>query len=178
MSPSQFSGWGVRTVSIGEPRYNPMSYHDGSVWPHDNALIATGLARYGAKKGALKIFRALFDAATYMDLRRLPELFCGFARYHGRGPTLYPVACAPQAWSAGTFYALLQASLGVRQDPWKREVRFRRPTLPDFLDEVVLKGLAVGNGAVDVAVRRRGDRTSLEVLNVSGEVDVRTEFAS
>jgi len=178
MSPSQFSGWGVRTVSTGEPRYNPMSYHDGSVWPHDNALIAIGLARYGAKKGVLKIFRALFDAATYMDLRRLPELFCGFARYHGRGPTLYPVACAPQAWSAGTFFALLQASLGVRQDPWKREVRFRRPTLPDFLDEVVLKGLAVGNGAVDVAVRRRGDRTSLEVLNVSGDIDVKTEFAS
>ena len=150
MQPDCFSGWGVRTVSTAELRYNPMSYHNGSVWPHDNALIALGLSRYRAKGDVTRIFRALFDAATYFELHRLPELFCGFPRYAGRGPTLYPVACAPQAWSAGAFFALLQASLGIKQDPWKKEIRFQSPTLPNFLDEVELTGLAAGDGSVDV----------------------------
>jgi glycogen debranching enzyme len=176
MQPDCFSGWGVRTVSTAELRYNPMSYHNGSVWPHDNALIALGLSRYRAKGEIMRIFRALFDAATYFELHRLPELFCGFSRYAGRGPTLYPVACAPQAWSAGTFFALLQASLGIRQDPFKKEIRFQSPTLPNFLDEVELTGLAAGDGSVDVVVRRHGDRTSLEVLRTRGHVDVKTEL--
>jgi glycogen debranching enzyme len=95
-----------------------MSYHNGSVWPHDNAMIATGLARYGDGQATARIFQGMFDAATYMDLRRLPELFSGFPRFRGRGPTLYPVACAPQAWSSAVFFALLQASLGIEQDPF------------------------------------------------------------
>jgi glycogen debranching enzyme len=95
-----FNGWGIRTLASGEQRYNPMSYHNGSVWPHDNALIALGLARYGQKIPAEKIFSGLFDASLYVDLRRLPELFCGFARRRGQGPTFYPVACSPQAWAA------------------------------------------------------------------------------
>ena len=99
---SFFSGWGIRTVAKGEARYNPMSYHNGSIWPHDNALIALGFARYGLKRAVTQTFKGLFDAATYMDLRRLPELFCGFQRQRGRGPTLYPVACAPQAWASAT----------------------------------------------------------------------------
>jgi glycogen debranching enzyme len=103
-------------------------------------------------------------------------LFCGFPRFTGRGPTLYPVACAPQAWAAGAFFALLQASLGIRQDPWKKEIRFQSPTLPNFLDEVELKGLAAGDGSVDVVVRRHGDRTSLEVLRTQGHVDVKMEL--
>jgi glycogen debranching enzyme len=152
-----------------------MSYHNGSVWPHDNSLIALGLARYRAKGEVTRIFRALFDAASYLDLQRLPELFCGFPRLAGRGPTSYPVACAPQAWSAGSFFALLQASLGIVQDPWKREVRFVKPTLPKFLDEVTLKGLRVGEGAVDVLIRRHGERTALEVLGTRGHVDIITE---
>ena len=175
MQPDGFSGWGVRTISAGEPRYNPMSYHNGSVWPHDNALIALGLSRYRAKSDVTRIFRALFDAATYFELHRLPELFCGFPRYTGRGPTLYPVACAPQAWSAGAFFALLQASLGIKQDPWKKEIRFQSPMLPNFLDEVELMGLSAGSGSVDVRVRRHGDRTSLEVLRTQGHVDVKME---
>jgi glycogen debranching enzyme len=175
MEPDCFSGWGIRTVSTAEPRYNPMSYHNGSVWPHDNAMIAAGLSHYGAKSETIRIFRALFDAATYLELHRLPELFCGFARFPGRGPTLYPVACAPQAWAAGAFFALLQASLGITQDPWSREIRFQTPRLPNFLDEVVLKGLAAGNGSVDVAIRRHGDRTSLEVLRIEGNVNIKTE---
>ena len=100
-----------------ERRYNPMSYHNGSVWPHDNALIALGLARYGLKDAIDRVFKGLFDAATYMDLRRLPELFCGFQRGRGRGPTLYPVACSPQAWASGTPFSLIQASLGLEFDP-------------------------------------------------------------
>jgi glycogen debranching enzyme len=176
MQPDCFSGWGIRTVSTAELRYNPMSYHNGSVWPHDNALIALGLSRYRAKAEIMRVFRALFDAATYFELHRLPELFCGFPRYAGRGPTLYPVACAPQAWSAGTFFALLQASLGIEQDPFKQEIRFRSPTLPSFLDEVELTGLAAGAGSVDVVVRRHGDRTSLEVLRTRGHSDVKTEL--
>ena len=116
MRPHFFTGWGIRTVARGEARYNPMSYHDGSIWPHDNALIALGLARYGLKHSVEHLFKALFDAATYMDLRRLPELFCGFRREKGRGPTLYPVACAPQAWASATPFTLLEAALGLEFD--------------------------------------------------------------
>jgi glycogen debranching enzyme len=147
------------------------------VWPHDNALIASGFSRYGANREAARVFRSLFDVANYMDLRRLPELICGFPRYHGRGPTLYPVACSPQAWAAGAFFLLLQASLGVRQDSQRREICFERPSLPDFLDEVVLKGLAVADGEVDVAFRRRGYDTIVEVMDKRGDITIRTELA-
>jgi glycogen debranching enzyme len=176
MEPECFSGWGIRSISTAERRYNPMSYHNGSVWPHDNALIALGLSHYRAKSEVARIFRAQFDAATYLDLHRLPELFCGFPRFTGRGPTLYPVACAPQAWAAGAFFAFLQASLGLKQDPWNKEIRFQNPTLPNFLDEVELKGLAAGTGRVDVMIRRHGSRTSLEVLRTQGNVDVKTDL--
>src|SRR5262249_27086635 len=108
MRPHFFSGWGIRTIAQGEARYNPMSYHNGSIWPHDNALIALGLARYGLKRAVEQVFQGLFDTASYMDLRRLPELFCGFARRRGRGPTLYPVACAPQAWASAPPFTLIE----------------------------------------------------------------------
>ena len=118
MRPSFFSGWGIRTVARDERRYNPMSYHNGSVWPHDNALIARGLRALRATSArSTRVFKGLFDAATYMDLRRLPELFCGFQRGRERGPTLYPVACSPQAWARGTPLLLLQSSLGLEFDP-------------------------------------------------------------
>ena len=122
MRPSFFSGWGVRTVAREEPRYNPMSYHNGSVWPHDNSLIAAGFARYGHKSAVDRIFKSLFEAASYMDLRRLPELYCGFQRGRERGPTLYPVACSPQAWAAGTPLLLLQSSLGLEFNPDRNEI--------------------------------------------------------
>jgi glycogen debranching enzyme len=177
MAPNLFSGWGVRTVSVAEQRYNPMSYHNGSVWPHDNAMIALGLSRYDLKGPATRILAALFDAATYMDLRRLPELYCGFARLRGRGPTLYPVACAPQAWASAAFYALLQACLGIEQDPWAREVRFRNPVLPEFLDEVVLSGLHARDASVDVAIRRHNDgKISLQTLKSRGDIQVTAIF--
>jgi glycogen debranching enzyme len=173
MEPNFFSGWGVRTVAVDEARYNPMSYHNGSVWPHDNAMIATGLARYGDSRAAARIFQGMFDAATYMDLRRLPELFCGFPRFRGRGPTLYPVACAPQAWSSGVFFALLQASLGIEQDPFANVIRFRNPKLPAFLDSVVLRGLKAGTGSVDLSVHRQNDaKVSLRILEARGDIQV------
>ncbi len=117
INPRFFSGWGIRTVARGEARYNPMSYHNGSIWPHDNALIALGMARYGLKRPVAQITRGLFEAATYMDLRRLPELFCGFQRERRRGPTLYPVACAPQAWASAAVFSLIEALLGLEFRP-------------------------------------------------------------
>jgi glycogen debranching enzyme len=168
LEPRFFTGWGIRTVAKGEARYNPMSYHDGSVWPHDNALIALGLARYGLKRSVGQLFKGLFDAATYMDLRRLPELFCGFQRQRNRGPTLYPVACSPQAWASATPFSLIEASLGLELDPRHHEVRFRNPGLPPFLDEVTLRNLQLGGSSVDIKVRRHRDDVSLEILRTRG----------
>jgi glycogen debranching enzyme len=172
MRPHFFTGWGIRTVAQGEARYNPMSYHDGSIWPHDNALIALGLARYGLKHSVEHVFAALFSAATYMDLRRLPELFCGFRREKGRGPTLYPVACAPQAWASATPFTLLEAALGLEFDARRGEIRLRNPRLPPFLNEVILRELQLGPSSADLRVRRHGDDVSLEVLRTRGQIRV------
>ena len=172
MSQKFFSGWGIRTVARGEARYNPMSYHDGSIWPHDNALIALGLARYGLKHSVEHVFKGLFDAASYMDLRRLPELFCGFQRERRRGPTLYPVACAPQAWASATPFTLLEASLGLEFDVARGEIRLRDPRLPAFLNEVVLRDLQLGPSSVDLRVRRHGEEVSLEVVRTRGQIQV------
>jgi len=172
MSNKFFSGWGIRTVARGEARYNPMSYHNGSIWPHDNALIALGLARYGLKHSVEHVFKGLFDAASYMDLRRLPELFCGFQRERRRGPTLYPVACAPQAWASATPFTLLEAALGLEFDVQRGEIRLRNPRLPAFLNEVILRELQLGSSSVDLRVRRHGDDVSLEVLRTRGQIQV------
>ena len=137
-----------------------MSYHNGSIWPHDNALIALGFARYGLKHSVEQVFKGLFDAATYMDLRRLPELFCGFQRERSRGPTLYPVACAPRRiWASATPFSLIEASLGLEFDAARGEIRLRNPRLPAFLDEVLLRNLQLGDATVDLkdsAASRRG----------------------
>src|SRR3984885_11592710 len=172
MRPHFFTGWGIRTVARGEARYNPMSYHDGSIWPHDNALIALGLARYDLKHPVERVFKALFDAAAYMDLRRLPELFCGFQREKQRGPTLYPVACAPQAWASATPFTLLEAALGLEFDAQRGEIRLRNPRLPAFLNEVILRELQLGPSSVDLRVRRHDDDVSLEVLRRRGQIQV------
>jgi glycogen debranching enzyme len=172
MRPHFFTGWGIRTVALGEARYNPMSYHDGSIWPHDNALITLGLARYGLKHSVEQVFKGLFDAATYMDLRRLPELFCGFRRERHRGPTLYPVACAPQAWASATPFTLLEAALGLEFDAARNEIRLRNPRLPAFLNEVILRQLRLGAATVDLRITRHGDDVSLEVLRARGKIQV------
>jgi glycogen debranching enzyme len=171
MGPEFFSGWGIRTVSRREARYNPMSYHNGSIWPHDNALIALGLARYGAKQAVDRVFKGMFDAATYMDFDRLPELFCGFQRSRAHGPTLYPVACSPQAWSAATPFALLQASLGLELDPAARHIRLRNPRLPPFLDDVILRNVSLDDASADIAVHRQADDVSLHV-KTHGTIEV------
>ena len=177
LRPRFFSGWGIRTIAKDEVRYNPMSYHNGSIWPHDNALIALGLARYGAHSAVERLFKGLVDAAAYMELRRLPELFCGFQRGKGRGPTLYPVACAPQAWAATTPFSLLEAALGFEFDPRAREIRLRNPRLPDFLDEVIIRDLRLGSSQVDFVVRRHGTEVSVQVLR-GGNVRVSVVFES
>jgi len=178
LRPHFFTGWGIRTVAMGEARYNPMSYHNGSIWPHDNALIVLGLARYGLKDSVEQVFAGLFDAATYMDLRRLPELFCGFRREKNRGPTLYPVACAPQAWASATPFTLLEAALGLDFDSERNEIRLRNPRLPSFLDEVILRDLRLGSSCVDLRIRRHGDDVSMEVLRSQGKVQVSIVLAN
>jgi glycogen debranching enzyme len=173
LRPQFFSGWGIRTVSSRERRYNPMSYHNGSIWPHDNALVALGLARYGLKGAVAQVFTAMFEAAAYMDLRRLPELFCGFQRRRGRGPTLYPVACSPQAWATGAPFLMLQASLGLEFDVARNEIRLRDPCLPPFLEEVALSNLRLGDSSADLAVQREADgKVSLRVSRRSGNVQI------
>jgi glycogen debranching enzyme len=166
------SGWGIRTVARGEARYNPMSYHNGSIWPHDNSLIALGFARYGFAASVAQLFKGLFGAATYMDSRRLPELYCGFQRQRGRGPTLYPVACSPQAWASATPFSLLEASLGLEFDPCKGEIRLRNPRLPSFLDEVTLRNLRLDPATVDLRLRRHEGAVSLDILRTSGQIQV------
>jgi glycogen debranching enzyme len=172
MSRRFYSGWGIRTIAQGEARYNPMSYHNGSIWPHDNALIALGFARYGLKHSVAHLFEGLFDTASYMDLRRLPELFCGFRRERRRGPVLYPVACAPQAWASGAAFTMLEAALGLEFDAARGEIRLRDPKLPEFLNEVVLRDLKLGPSSVDLRLRRHDGEVSLEVLRTRGQIQV------
>ena len=167
-----FSGWGIRTVARSAARYNPVSYHNGSVWPHDNAVIALGLARYGLKPGVLRVFKGLFEAASYMDLRRLPELFCGFAWRQLTAPTLYPVACSPQAWASVTAFALIQASLGLSFDHGGDEIQLDHPVLPDFLDELTLRGLQARQGVADIILRRHGTDVSVNITRRQGNVPI------
>jgi glycogen debranching enzyme len=172
LAPGIFSGWGIRSVANTAARYNPMSYHNGSVWPHDNGLIAMGMARYGQKRAASQVFAALFDAASYMDLRRLPELFCGFVRRPHNAPTQYPVACSPQAWASATTLCLLQATLGLELFDGSREVAFYRPVLPDFIDHVHLRNLRLSGGSVDVLLHRHGNDVAATVTRRDGDVVV------
>lgn len=172
MEPPFFSGWGIRTVARDEVRYNPMSYHNGSIWPHDNALIAMGFARYGFSDAADRIFSGMLEAAAYMEFQRLPELFCGFRRRRSRGPTLYPVACSPQAWAAAAPFAMLQASLGLEFDHDANEIRLRQPHLPPFINDLTIKGLRLGGASVDLALHGQGKDISMRVLRSNGDVRV------
>jgi glycogen debranching enzyme len=173
LNHESFSGWGVRTIAATEARYNPMSYHNGSVWPHDNALAAAGLARYGLKDSVLGIMTGLFDASLFFDLHRMPELFCGFGRRPGEGPTLYPVACAPQAWAAASVFLLLQACLGLTINAPEAQVSFAYPLLPAFLKEVQIRGLKVGAASVDLLLLRHGHDVGINVLRRDGRLEVR-----
>ena len=172
MGEDGFSGWGVRTIAASSARYNPMSYHNGSVWPHDNALIASGFARYGRVDDALRVLDGLFDASVAMDLHRLPELFCGFTRRSGESPTLYPVACSPQAWSSAAAFLLIQSVLGMDVDATNRVIRFTRPRLPRYLDEMRIHRVAVGPARVDLRLRRHRDGVGVHVTSRTGDIEI------
>jgi glycogen debranching enzyme len=169
------SGWGIRTLAEGEPRYNPMSYHNGSIWPHDTSVCAAGIARYGGRSEVVRILSEIFEAANHFNMR-LPELYCGFPRIAGQGPAPYPVACLPQAWSSGSVFMLLQASLGIHVDGAAREVRVERPALPIGIDSLTIHDLPVGPHRIDlefhclenhvVVVPRKHDAVGVRVLAV------------
>ncbi|TYP57846.1 amylo-alpha-1,6-glucosidase [Thermosediminibacter litoriperuensis] len=166
LSDELFSGWGIRTMSSREAAYNPASYHNGSVWPHDNSLIALGLARYGFKEHLKKLINGMIAASKYFEYYRLPELFCGFIREDG-GPVRYPVACSPQAWAAATPIALLQAMLGMRVDAAKKYVELN-PALPEDIKHIEIREMLIGGEPVDFVVYRLGDDVMLEILRSKG----------
>jgi glycogen debranching enzyme len=172
MNDDMFSGWGVRTIAANQRRYNPMSYHNGSVWPHDNALIARGFANYGLTEAATTIFRGLFDLSQFVDLHRVPELVCGFARRPGEGPTLYPVACAPQSWAAAAVFLLLQSSLGLIIRAPQDQIVLERALLPDFLRWVRITNLRVGDATVDLHLERHDLDVGIQVLRRTGDVQI------
>jgi glycogen debranching enzyme len=173
-SEKYFSGWGVRTVALGEARYNPMSYHNGSVWPHDNALIAYGLSRTKNKSLAAQILNGLFEASMFLDSHRLPELFCGFSKRPEQAPTLYPVACAPQAWAAGAVFLLLQSCLGMEISAVDRIVSFTHPMLPKSISEVRIRGLKVGDTLVDLELTKQQETVGVYIPQKSGDLQVIT----
>jgi glycogen debranching enzyme len=160
LSPAFNSGWGLRTIARNETRYNPMSYHNGSVWPHDTALCAAGCARYGDRAGAVRLLVETFEAAVQFDMR-LPELFCGFERKPGEPPIAYPVACLPQAWSAGSAFMLLQACLGIRIDAWRGEIHVDRPELPPDVERLRVQGIEIAGNAIDLQFERVEGRLGL-----------------
>jgi glycogen debranching enzyme len=176
LSASSFNGWGVRTLDEREARYNPMSYHNGSVWPHDNALIALGLARYGLMPEAMRVFSGLFATAQAMPLFRLPELFCGFPRREEEDPTHYPVACSPQAWASGSVFGLLEAitgiSIGRDSDSGRVQVLFRQPILPRGINLLEINGLRLGEEEIDLQLHRTEHDTGVLVRRRSAGVDV------
>ena len=165
-----FSGWGVRTVAAGEARYNPISYHNGSIWPHDNALIAAGLRRYGMGDKVVRIFDGLTEAAARMDQRRLPELFCGFARRKGRGPTLFPAACSPQAWASAAIFQLLESLLGLSFDPSACAIVLNDPQLPGSIREISVRNVRLGAARADFTLARGG--AGVHVAGASGDLTV------
>ena len=167
-----FSGWGIRTVGCHEARFNPLSYHNGSVWPHDNGIIASGMARYGHREFAGRILMSLLDLSSSVELQRLPELICGVDRRPGQGPTLYPVACSPQAWAAGTVFMLLQACLGIAVDVKQRRIIFDRPYLPKGIPQLWINDLRIEDCRLSIFMERDAGPVRIQVVEKHGEVEV------
>jgi len=172
LSPDFFSGWGVRTVAVSEARYNPVSYHNGSVWPHDNAMVALGISRYGFRDLAARILSGFMDVSANVELHRLPELLCGLERRSGEGPTLYPVACAPQAWAAGAAFMLLEACLGMSIDAPNKRLILEQPFLPSVISQLWIRRLEVGSGSIDLYFERKDNAVRVEIMEKRGEVEV------
>jgi glycogen debranching enzyme len=166
------SGWGIRTLATTEARYNPMSYHNGSVWPHDTALIAAGLGRYGLTSLAGRLLGDVFDVSLFVDLYRLPELYCGFARRPGEGPVRYPVACMPQSWSAAAVFLMLQGCLGLSIDAPARRITFTRPALPGFLQTIRIERLRVGAATLDLLIERHKYDVGVRALERTDDVEI------
>jgi glycogen debranching enzyme len=169
-----FCGWGIRTIPTTEVRYNPMAYHNGSVWPHDNALIADGMARYGFTDKAMAVFTGLREASLYMDQHRMPELFCGFEKRDDEGPTLYPVACSPQAWAAATVFSLLQSCLGLTFNHATSEIQFKNPQLPPFLDSVEISNLVLNGSTIDLILQRYPSNVGVKIVRKDGNIKIVT----
>jgi glycogen debranching enzyme len=178
LEPDFFSGWGIRTLSAAHAVFNPMSYHNGSVWPHDNAIVVLGMALYGHARRALPVVRALYEAGIHAEFQRLPELYCGMARGRGHRPVGYPVSCSPQAWASGSLFMLLQALLGIYAEAPARVLHIRDPVLPDFLSELTVSGMAIGGSRVALQFRRHGSRTLANLLGLEGDpLQVRIELS-
>jgi len=177
MSNDMFTGWGIRTLAESHPAYNPVGYHTGSVWPHDSALVAFGLRRYGFDEDFTLIFEGLLEAASRFDDYRLPELFAGFTRAEFDEPVPYPVACQPQAWAAGSIPLLLKWGLGLSPDALAKRLRVVRPSLPRWLERVDVTGLQVGNARIDLSFERAGEHVTLADAHIDGDVEVVLEIA-
>ncbi|HEX6670274.1 MAG TPA: glycogen debranching N-terminal domain-containing protein, partial [Gemmatimonadales bacterium] len=178
LEPDFFSGWGIRTLSAAHPVFNPMSYHNGSIWPHDNAIVVLGMALQGHARSALPVVRAIYEAAIHTEFQRLPELYCGMARGRGHRPVAYPVSCSPQAWASGSLFMLLQAMLGIYAEAPAQVLHVRDPVLPDFLNELTVTGLPIGGTRVSLQFRRHGSRTLANLLSLEGDrLQVRIELS-
>ncbi|WP_186755013.1 amylo-alpha-1,6-glucosidase [Echinicola salinicaeni] len=171
-SKKMFSGWGIRTLSANEVRYNPMSYHNGSIWPHDIALIAYGLSKYGKSEYALKIFKSLTDFSMFGDSFRLPELFCGFDRVEGEGPIAYPVACSPQAWSVAGLYMLFQSILGLEIDAVNKVLHFKQTLLPDFINAMTIRNLKLGDESAHIELVRHKTDVGINIVSKGDDWEV------
>ena len=172
VSHDLFSGWGIRTVGRHEARYNPLSYHNGSVWPHDNAIIAAGMARYEFREFAGRVLMSLLDLSSAVELHRLPELFCGVDRRPGQGPTLYPVACSPQAWAAGAVFMLLQGCLGISVNAKSKRVVFDRPFLPQGIPQFSINDLRIEDCRISLFMERDSGTVRIQVVEKHGEIAV------
>jgi glycogen debranching enzyme len=169
IKPGMFTGWGWRTMCQDERVFNPLSYHRGSVWPHDNSMVAHGMALYEFREPANKIFTTLFQAALNFRNYRLPELFCGIERREYDQPVQYPVSCSPQAWASGAIFLILMSVLGIRPSAHRKELNIVNPTLPEFLDNLSVRNLRIGASRVGLDFTRRGDRTFCNVVDIEGD---------
>jgi glycogen debranching enzyme len=176
LSEEMFSGWGIRTLATSETRYNPMSYHNGSIWPHDNALIAYGFSRYGLREEVLKVLTGTFDTSIFSADKRLPELFCGFPKRRGEGPTAYPVACSPQAWAVASVFLLLQACLGIRIDARKNTIYFEKPALPGYLSDITIRNLKVKDQVIGLHIQKRMDEVSVQLLDKESDLKIEVNY--
>jgi glycogen debranching enzyme len=177
MRPEMFCGWGIRTLASSEPSYNPVGYHTGSVWPHDTALAAFGLRKYGYDEDFIRVFEGLIEAASRFPDYRLPELFAGFSRDDYEVPVPYPVACHPQAWAAGSIPYLLRAGLGLIPDGLEGRLRVVRPSLPRWLNHVHVTGLELADSRLDLTFERAGDAVTLADVRIEGDVEVSLEIS-